>query len=86
MHIPYQEHDVTITDAGAFVGTVNTKQFKRPLANTVVTNPCSEINLSAVATTYIGTDFIELAGKHFSSKQVAYLLSKLLEEHPECQV
>ena len=42
--------------------------------------------VSAVATTYIGTDFIELAGRRFNTKQLAYLLVKLLEEHPECQV
>ena len=62
------------------------KGFDAANINTVIANPCSEININAVATTYIGTDFIELAGKRFSSKQVAYLLSKLLEEHPECQV
>ena len=54
-------------------------------ASTVVTNPCSEINISAVVT-YIGTDFLEISGKRFSTKQLAYLLSKLLDEHPECQV
>ena len=54
--------------------------------DTMITNPCSEISLNAVATTYIGTDFIELAGKRFNSKQLAYLLSKLLDEHPECQI
>lgn len=53
---------------------------------TMITNPCPEISLNAVATTYIGTDFIELAGKRFDTKQLAYLLVKLLEEHPECQV
>ena len=42
--------------------------------------------LDGPTTHYIGSDFIELAGKRFDSKQLAYLLSKLLEEHPECQV
>ena len=60
--------------------------FSAANLSAVITNPCSEINLNAVATTYIGTDFIELAGKRFDSKQLAYLFSKLLEEHPECQV
>lgn len=60
--------------------------FSAANVSTVITNPCSEIGLNAVATTYIGTDFIELAGKRFDSKQLAYLLSKLLDEHPECQV
>ena len=54
--------------------------------STVVTNPCSEIGISSSTTHYIGSDYIELAGKRFSSKQLAYLLSKLLDEHPECQV
>ena len=36
--------------------------------------------------TYVGSEFIEIAGKRFSSKQLAYLLSKLLDEHPECQI
>ena len=62
------------------------KGFDVANINTVIANPCSEINLNAVTTTYIGTDFIELAGKRFNSKQLAYLLSKLLKEHPECQV
>ena len=53
---------------------------------TIIANPCSEISINTVATTYIGTDFIELAGKRFDTKQLAYLLVKLLEEHPECQV
>ena len=60
--------------------------FSAANASTVLTNPCSEININTTATTYIGADFIELAGKRFSSKQLAYLLSKLLDEHPECQV
>ena len=60
--------------------------FSAANASTVITNPCTEIGLNASATTYISTNFIELAGKRFSSKQLAYLLSKLLEEHPECQV
>ena len=60
--------------------------FSAANLSTVITSPYPEINTNAVATTYIGTDFIELAGKRFSSKQLAYLLSKLLEEHPECQV
>ena len=54
--------------------------------SSVVTNPCYEIGISNSATTYIGTDFIELAGKRFDTKQLSYLLVKLLEEHPECQV
>ena len=60
-------------------------------------NPCTEIPVSSMigayditlgspTTTYIGSDYIELAGKRFSAKQLAYLLSKLLEEHPECQL
>ena len=53
---------------------------------TITANPYSEININSVVTTYIGTDFIELAGKRFNTKQLAYLLVKLLEEHPECQV
>ena len=36
--------------------------------------------------TYVNSDYIEISGKRFSSKQLAYLLSKLLEEHPECQI
>ena len=36
--------------------------------------------------TYVGSEFIEIAGKRFSSKQLAYLLSKLLDEHPECKI
>ena len=60
--------------------------FSATNASTVLTNPCTEININAVATTYIGTDFIELAGKRFDTRQLAYLLVKLLEEHPECQV
>lgn len=54
--------------------------------STAVVNPYSEIGISSSTTTCIGTDFIELAGKRFNSKQLAYLLSKLLEEHPECRV
>lgn len=53
---------------------------------TMIDSPCSEININAVAITYIGSDFIELAGKRLDTKQLAYLLSKLLDEHPECQV
>ena len=60
--------------------------FSAANVGTTIVNPCSEINLNAVATTYIGTDFIELAGKRFDTKQLAYLLVKLLEEYPECQV
>ena len=60
--------------------------FSAANASTVITNPCSEIGISHSITHYIGSDYIELAGKRFSSKQLAYLLSKLLEEHPECQV
>ena len=78
MYIPYQEYD--------YVGTVNTNQLKMHPASAVITNPCTEININAVATTYIGTDFIELAGKRFDTRQLAYLLVKLLEEHPECQI
>ena len=62
------------------------KGFDVANTSTVLTNPCSEIGINSSATTYIGSDFIELAGKRFSSKQLAYLLSKLLDEHPECQV
>ena len=62
------------------------KGFDVANINTVIANPCSEISLNAVATTYVGSEYIEIAGKRFSSKQLAYLLSKLLDEHPECQV
>ena len=49
-------------------------------------NPCAEIAIDSKTTTYIGSEYVEIAGKRFSSKQLAYLLSKLLDEHPECQV
>ena len=65
-------------------------EFTAANVSRVITNPCSEINLNtaptAVDTVYISTDFVELAGKRFNTKQLAYLLGKLLEEHPECQV
>lgn len=35
---------------------------------------------------YINSEYLEISGKRFSTKQLAYLLSKLLDEHPECQV
>lgn len=60
--------------------------FSAANASTVLTNPCTEININAVATTYIGSEYIEIAGKRFDSKQLAYLLSKLLDEHPECKI
>ena len=41
---------------------------------------------STQTTIYINSDYIEISGKRFSTKQLAYLLSKLLDEHPECQV
>ena len=49
-------------------------------------NPCSEVILNSKTTTYIGSEYVEIAGKRFSSKQLAYLLSKLLDEHPECKI
>ena len=49
-------------------------------------NPCVEVAIGSKTTAYIGSEYIEIAGKRFSSKQLAYLLSKLLDEHPECQV
>ena len=49
-------------------------------------NPCSEIIIDSKTTTYIGSEYIEIAGKRFDSKQLAYLLSKLLDEHPECKI
>ena len=49
-------------------------------------NPCSEIAINTRTVTHIGSDYLELSGKRFSTKQLAYLLSKLLDEHPECQV
>ena len=55
-------------------------------ANAVLTNPCCEIDISSPTVFTVNSDYIELAGKRFSTKQLAYLLSKLLEEHPECQV
>ena len=45
--------------------------FSAANVGTTIVNPCSEINLNAVATTHIGTDFIELAGKRFDTKQLA---------------
>ena len=48
-------------------------------------NPSIKASLHPT-TTYIGTEYIEIAGKRFSSKQLAYLLSKLLDEHPECKI
>ena len=49
-------------------------------------NPCTEVTIDSKTTTYIGSEYVEIAGKRFSSKQLAYLLSKLLDEHPECQI
>ena len=49
-------------------------------------NPCVEIAINSKTTTYIGSEYIEIAGKRFDSKQLAYLLSKLLDEHPECKI
>ena len=49
-------------------------------------NPCAEITLNSKTTTYIGSEYVEIAGKRFDSKQLAYLLSKLLDEHPECKI
>ena len=45
-----------------------------------------DTGVSYNTTTHIGSDYIEISGKRFSSKQLAYLLSKLLDEHPECQI
>lgn len=49
-------------------------------------NPCSEIAVNTHFVTRIGSDYLEISGKRFSTKQLAYLLSKLFDEHPECQV
>ena len=49
-------------------------------------NPCAQIFVDTAITTYINSDYVEISGKRFSTKQLAYLLSKLLDEHPECQV
>ena len=51
-------------------------------------NPISTVigALDSPTTAYIGSDYLEISGKRFSTKQLAYLLSKLLDEHPECQV
>ena len=53
---------------------------------TTASNPCAEISINTSITTHINSDYVEISGKRFSTKQLAYLLSKLLEEHPECQV
>lgn len=49
-------------------------------------NPCTEIAINTRLTTHINSDYLEISGKRFSTKQLAYLLSKLLDEHPECQI
>lgn len=75
--------DVIQTDSGAFISVADTARVK------IVypwSNPCAEIGINAETTARIGSEYIEIAGKRFSSKQLAYLLSKLLDEHPECQV
>ena len=56
------------------------------LHNTTSADSYSAITATVKTTTHIGSDYVEIAGKRFSSKQLAYLLSKLLEDHPECQV
>ena len=53
---------------------------------TAASNPYAEINSSTQTTIYINSDYVEISGKRFSTKQLAYLLSKLLDEHPECQI
>ena len=84
MHnIPFIATDVVQTDSGAFTSISGTTRTR--VASSWA-DPCAETYIDAKTTTYIGSAYIEIAGKRFSSKQLAYLLSKLLEEHPECQV
>ena len=78
-HIPYIATDVIQTDSGAFLAVSDT-------VRTVLHSTTTAQTSLHPTTTYIGSEYIEIAGKRFSSKQLAYLLSKLLDEHPECQV
>lgn len=84
MHYPCSiATDVIQTDSDAFISVADTARAK------IVypwSNPCAEIGINAETTTYIGSEYIEIAGKRFDSKQLAYLLSKLLDEHPECKI
>ena len=78
-HIPYIATDVIQTDSGAFLAVSDTVRTELHSTTTAQTS-------LHPTTTYIGSEYVEIAGKRFSSKQLAYLLSKLLDEHPECQV
>ena len=84
MHYPCSiTTGVIQTDSDAFTGISNTVRDRTvfPWFNT-----CTEIGINDETTMHIGSKYIELAGKRFDTKQLAYLLSKLLDEHPECQV
>ena len=78
-HIPSITTDVIQTDSGAFLAI---SDVVRAVLHSTTT---AQTSLHPT-TTYIGSEYIEIAGKRFSSKQLAYLLSKLLDEHPECKV
>lgn len=82
-HIPSITTDVIQTDSGAYISISDTARAR---IATISANPYSEVTINSKTTTYIGSEYIEIAGKRFDSKQLAYLLSKLLDEHPECQV
>lgn len=71
--------DVVQTDSGAFLAVSDTV---RTVLHSTTT---AQTSLHPTAT-YIGSEYIEIAGKRFDSKQLAYLLSKLLDEHPECKI
>ena len=60
--------------------------FTTTTSTLTTSNPCTEITIDTRLTTHINSDHLEISGKRFSTKQLAYLLSKLLDEHPECQV
>lgn len=75
--------DVIQTDSGAFISISDTARAR---IATTSANPCSEVTINTKTTTYIGSEYVEIAGKRFDSKQLAYLLSKLLDEHPECKI
>lgn len=84
MHYPCSTAtDVIQTDSGAFISISDTARAR---IATTSANPCTEIGINAKTTTHIGSEYIEIAGKRFDSKQLAYLLSKLLDEHPECKI
>ena len=78
-HIPSITTDVIQTDSGAFLAVSDT-------VSTVLHSTTTDQTLFNSTTTYIGSEYIEIAGKRFDSKQLAYLLSKLLDEHPECKI